>query len=76
MTIDAKRDWPISELASSPAGKDLRHRTSASRTRKPPRCGRMNLKERRPAPADDGGRTRRGALSLAFSRGGRASTNG
>ena len=50
MTIDAKRDLANISAASSPAGKDLRLRTSASRTSKPPRCYGMNFKERRPAP--------------------------
>lgn len=74
MTIDAKRD-----LANISAGE------FACRKRfKTPNVGLayeqaaamlwINFKERRPPPTDDGGRTRRGALSLAFSRGGRAST--
>ena len=45
MTIDAKRDLANIQLASSPAGKDLRLRTSASPASKPPRCYGMNLKE-------------------------------
>ena len=56
MTIDAKRDLANISAGEFACWKRYKFRTSASRTRKPPRCDRMNLKERRPAPADDGGR--------------------
>ena len=68
MTIDAKRDLANISAREFACRKRFETPNVDPRTSKPPRCYGMNFKERRRAPTDDGGQTRRGALGLAFSR--------